>query len=198
MQLDAVQSSDLLSPLLINETLTDIPLFGNEKKALGPLINRNLQPGSIDDDLVVDTEANGAPLPAAFADATTLSERLRALRNYSREHLQGKRLASQPGQGPATIEELDRSLQTLSTKNGKPPSNRELHESLLGLTQGMKGFPKDAQAVLDHVMLLRAKERYLFDFGGNRSIVSDDPWLRDLWDWVAGSSFIRTQETCEY
>ncbi len=35
-------------------------------------------------------------------------------------------------------------------------------------------------------MLLRAKEKYLFDFALNQTIAADDPWLRDTWAWVAG------------
>ncbi|KAF5521711.1 putative WD repeat-containing protein [Colletotrichum aenigma] len=43
----------------------------------------------------------------------------------------------------------------------------------------------ESQCLLDHVMLLRAKEKYLFDCNVNRAVVSDDPWLRYMWDWIA-------------
>ncbi|KAI8154086.1 putative WD repeat-containing protein [Colletotrichum sp. SAR 10_70] len=43
----------------------------------------------------------------------------------------------------------------------------------------------ESQCLLDHVMLLRAKEKYLFDCNVNRAVVADDPWLRYMWDWIA-------------
>lgn len=51
----------------------------------------------------------------------------------------------------------------------------------------MQGLPKKAQAILDHAMLLRSKEKYLFDYPANIDITSDDPWLQDLWHWVASA-----------
>jgi hypothetical protein len=68
----------------------------------------------------------------------------------------------------------------------EPPSQRQRHENLLGETTKMVSFPSEAQAVVDHAILLRAKEKYLFDGHTNQSIVADDPWLRDVWAWVAG------------
>ena len=41
-------------------------------------------------------------------------------------------------------------------------------------------------------MLFRAKEGYLFDYAKNSRIVADDPWLRDIWAWVAGADEMAT------
>jgi len=74
---------------------------------------------------------------------------------------------------------------SLSIAPKAQPSNQDRHEKLLDLTQ-LKGLPLESQAILDHVMLLRAKEKYLFDCQLNQRVISDDPWLRDIWAWIGG------------
>lgn len=64
-------------------------------------------------------------------------------------------------------------------------SNQQAHENLLTTTLNTQGLPRKAQVILDHAMLLRSKEKYLFDYLANINITSDDPWLQDLWHWVA-------------
>jgi hypothetical protein len=62
----------------------------------------------------------------------------------------------------------------------------EIHEALLGTLVSSSGLPREAQCVVDHVRLLRAKEKYLFDAVTNRNVTSDDPWKRFVWDWIGG------------
>ena len=51
----------------------------------------------------------------------------------------------------------------------------------------MSQLSNRAQYILDHTMLLRAREGYLFNFQRNQEVVADDIWLQDVWAWVAGA-----------
>lgn len=44
--------------------------------------------------------------------------------------------------------------------------------------------------IIKEVFLHRSEEGYLFDCKKNIAIVSCDPWLQDVWEWVAGLSTI--------
>ncbi|RYP69238.1 hypothetical protein DL771_006206 [Monosporascus sp. 5C6A] len=143
--------------------------------------------GLADHDIVVDEDASNIQPDELFTAASTTAEKLRGIRRFIKDNPRESFSSSQNQQASSSDDELNESLMGLSiTSFGQVP-NRQLHEKLLALTQGARGLPKEAQAVLDHVMLLRAKENYLFDCASNREIVADDPWLQDLWDWIAGA-----------
>lgn len=175
----------MMSSMLIDAALSDIPLFGKDKQAIAPIIQNVLQCRPPDHDPVSDEEALGVEVKELYTDVSTTAEKLRGIRRYLKERSLERR-ASYDQQPQSDAEELSESLMGLSITSFGQVSNRQLHEKLLALTQGAKGLPKEAQAVLDHTMLLRAKERYLFDCAENREVVADDPWLQDLWDWIAG------------
>jgi len=137
--------------------------------------------------MIKDTMALSQPSPDTLVSLPTTSSKLIELRRFSRDVLQPKRAAKDPERRPASIEELSLSLASLNTSGGEPPTNLQLREKLLGTIWSTTGFPKEAQAIIDHTMLFRAIDKYCFDYTHNREVVSDDPWLRDLWDWVAGA-----------
>ncbi|RYP36828.1 hypothetical protein DL767_003218 [Monosporascus sp. MG133] len=143
--------------------------------------------GLADHDIVVDEDASYIQPDELFTAASTTAEKLRGIRRFLKDNPQEGFSSSQNQQASSSDDELNESLVGLSITSVGQLSNRQLHEKLLALTQGARGLPKEAQAVLDHVMLLRAKENYLFDCASNREIVADDPWLQDLWDWIAGA-----------
>ncbi len=179
----------MMSSMLIDSALADIPLFGSQKGTLAPIIQEVLQSHPPDHDPVLDDEALDVQVAELFADASTTAERLLMIRKYLKGKPQERLSSSQVQQPHPDVEKLNESLTGLSANGFGQVSNRQLHEKLLALTQGARGLPKEAQMVLDHTMLLRAKERYLFDCAVNREVVADDPWLQDLWDWIAGLSF---------
>ena len=68
----------------------------------------------------------------------------------------------------------------------KPLSSRELHEwshwtALEDVTSAEVTYAK-----LNNRMFQRCKRGYLFDCEKNRSILTDDPWLQDIWVWIEG------------
>ncbi|KAI1078438.1 hypothetical protein F5B20DRAFT_229493 [Whalleya microplaca] len=194
MQFEASQYSEVMGPHNIDKAFRDVPLFGSKKESVRAVIQQALLSPQPNIDLVGDFEASDAPLPELFTQGPNIADKLRGLRKYSKEILKPPTHPNDQIQRASTIEELDQSYTDLSVKGDGLPSNRELHERLLTSTMDTKGFPKEAQAVLDHTMLLRSKEKYLFDYVANRELVSDDPWLRDLWDWISGAAEATSDE----
>ena len=188
MQFEPTQAADILRPVVVEDALSNIPIFGPNKADLKPIIQQSLQSHGLQDEIILDHQAKETELPKAFSEASTVAGKLRALRSYSKERIiqqtQNNTSTTQPS---STNGEVDKdTIEEAST--GRSFTNRRLHEMLLNNTLGVEGFPGEAQTVLDHVMLLRAKEKYLFDCQTNRKVVSDDPWLRDVWAWIAGKS----------
>ncbi|RYO74061.1 hypothetical protein DL764_010984 [Monosporascus ibericus] len=187
MQFDAQQYPEMMSSLLIDDALADVPLFGSQKKAITPIIQNILHSHPPDHDIVVEEDAPDIQPDESFKAASTTAAKLRGIRRFLKDDPQESFSSSQNQQASSSDDELNESFMGLSITSFGQLSNRQLHEKLLALTRGARGLPKGAQAVLDHVMLLRAKENYLFDCASNREIVADDPWLQDLWDWIAGA-----------
>ncbi|KAI2639562.1 hypothetical protein GGS26DRAFT_273716 [Hypomontagnella submonticulosa] len=182
MQFEATQYPTMVGSLNIDQAFKDKALFGSNKDSVNAVVQEALLSPAPTADPVYDSEASTEKLPELFATTSKTAEKLRDLRKYSKENFEVAKLQQQ-----SSIKDLDRSLTDLSLKGNGLPSNRQLHERLLVSTLDTKGFPKKAQVILDHAMLLRSKEKYLFDYVANRDIVADDPWLRELWDWVAGA-----------
>ncbi|KAG6365178.1 hypothetical protein INS49_006786 [Diaporthe citri] len=178
MKFDTSQTIDTLGPFFVENALSDIPIFGQEKADVGAIAEDALKTYAPEDDLLVDEAASTVPLPEAFVGAKTVAEKLQALRAYIQSIARSK--------GPDSDTQLAK-LSSISLDPSPGSSNRSLHESLLRSTVELTGFPKAAQVVLDHVMLLRAKEKYLFDCRVNRAVVADDPWLKGVWGWIGGN-----------
>ena len=190
MQLETAQTTEILYPVAFEETLADIPIFASDANEISGAVQhaQHERTAQLDaDDL---DKAKRDKLPAAYFAATTVAKKLKLLRQYEKTHIrpQSKKGSqsqdvSRTGLGPGRVDLAD-STASLASLSGRPLTSQELHESLLTSTLARGGFPLEAQAVLDHVMLLRAKEQYLFDCSRNKGIVADDPWLCDVWGWV--------------
>lgn len=177
MEFDTSQSPDMLEPLVIENILSDIPLFGPEKAGVESLIKTALQVSTRDGSLVVD-ESRREAASLDLKGASTIAEKLRALKLYSREHIPQR----------AGTRDLETKKQPKASAEDGPPSPREDHERFLNDRMESLGLPSEAHAILDNIMLLRAKEMYLFNCVTNQKIVADDPCLQDVWAWVAGES----------
>lgn len=191
MKFEPGQATENLGPFLVEQALSDIPVFGPEKADIAAITDETLQNGAPDDDLLVDHLASEVPLSEAFTRADTVAEKLKVLRLYiwGLAHPDSEKLTSKQSHDPTM-------LVRLQDGQGGPTkqSSRSLHEALLQFTMETAGFPKVAQAVLDNVMLLRAKEKYLFDCQVNSAVVDDDPWLKGVWGWIGGTA--STHPTC--
>ncbi|OTB08394.1 hypothetical protein M426DRAFT_317016 [Hypoxylon sp. CI-4A] len=189
LQFESTQRPEMMGPLNFDNAVRDKPLFGEQKESVHAIVQQALKFLVTTVDPTYDLEASNEPLPNIFTNGASTAEKLKALRKYSKEVLETPNQTNDSkNQQQQSTKDLDQYLADLSLKTDGLPSNRQLHERLLASTLDTRGFPKEAQVVLDHVMLLRSKEKYLFDYGKNKDIVSDDPWLRELWDWVFGAA----------
>lgn len=174
MHFEPSQAPDMLGPVLVEQTLLDVPIFGPDNSDLNTIVGgATRSPPSTG--LVRDFDADDRPLPEAFTNASTTAEKLRALRAHVKE---------KPGQKSA--DDVTDSVADMSLSVTAPPTNRELHEELLSTLIEAQGLPIEARVVVDHIMVLRAKEKYLLDAPTNVAVVGDDPWLRYIWGWVGG------------
>ncbi|KAL2022316.1 hypothetical protein VTK56DRAFT_5714 [Thermocarpiscus australiensis] len=166
IEFEPAQRQSILAPLLTEQALSDIPLFGPEKPNIRSLVDRALSSSPVEERLSAEVPGSSG-IPAPFTPASLVADKLKTLR------------LSSDGKGDhLPAEEF--------------PSQLDRHESLLNDTKTMAGLSDQARYVLDHTMLLRAKEGYRFDYAKNQQIVADDPWLQDVWTWVAGAEAAAT------
>lgn len=185
MKFEPSQTAETLGPFFQENALSDIPIFGPDKADVGAIADSAMQMYPPEGDLLIDEAASELPLPETFTKATTIAEKLKALRTY----VWGISYPDVVGRndfGRILDQIMLIKIREDSREGASNHSNHSLHESLLRSTMEIAGFPKAAQAVLDHVMLLRAKEKYLFDCRVNRAVVADDPWLKSVWGWIEG------------
>lgn len=74
----------------------------------------------------------------------------------------------------------------LEAPPNKSCSSRELHDKSHYATHSHHLASNSVHEHLDHTLLDRAMAGYLFDCELNKKIVTEDPWLKGIWEWVAG------------
>ncbi|KAF3769858.1 hypothetical protein M406DRAFT_246127 [Cryphonectria parasitica EP155] len=182
LSLESNQAKDTLGPFVLENFLSNLPIFGPDRASVAAMADRARGDFTADHGRLEDEMASSVPLPETFTSASTISEKLKALRGY-KWGITNPDLAEKEDltlYGPMTLIKLQEGLPEESSN----VASRSLHESLLRSTMETAGFPRAAQLVLDHTMLSRAKEKYLFDCRVNRTVVDDDPWLKDVWGWI--------------
>ncbi|PHH61819.1 hypothetical protein CDD81_7922 [Ophiocordyceps australis] len=162
MQFEPSQSAAMLGPFVAEQTLSELALFGAAKAETEERLRSVLKDGLVACVRVEQLDGMEAPLPESLQAATCVAEKLRSLREYVGD------------------QEADARRQGKSVEGW-----REKHQELLGTLMTAKGLPREAQCIVDHAMLLRAKDKYLLDAAANGEIVGDDGWERYVWDWVA-------------
>jgi hypothetical protein len=177
MEFEPSQASDLLGPLFTDSILTDVPLFGTDKVDVGAVVKRSRELSSQYKDIAVDALFEEAAAPLDLNSSLAVAEKLQALRIHS-EETSARRVSPAKSGVPNSP--------GLQQHDDEPHVQRERHERLLHRKMEVQGLPSQGHIVLDHIMLLRAKEKYLFHTKTNQKVVADDPWLQDVWAWVAG------------
>lgn len=179
MDLEPPQAPEIFGPLLIENLLTDAPVFGPNRVNVEAVKHQAAELSSACSDLVIDELAEQAAAPLDVNNSLTVAEKLNALRLYKQECTARSQSQGQNGKS-----------QVMSENHDVPHVQRDRHEKLLNEKMDSRGLPSQGHAVLDHIMLLRAKEKYLFHAITNQKVVAEDPWLQDVWAWVAGKSTI--------
>ncbi|KPM43478.1 hypothetical protein AK830_g3040 [Neonectria ditissima] len=187
MQFEPSQASGMLGPLLIEQRLAEVPLFGPESAKIRTDLETALNSNTLSSVTIDDIAATTNPLPEEFHRAPAIGAKIRALRAFVRDEFQSSASASRvkPRVGDTKIVQSETNELTLASDS--LGSCREIHDALLTSLAEAEGLPREAQCVIDHTMILRAKEKYLFDAVANRDIVADDPWVKYAWDWIASA-----------
>ncbi len=174
---DACERESVLGPLFATAAKADVPVFGPDKfhsskmqKLLDTAIKKSLQSP---EDPIVDLLAS-----VDLEMSQTLSHT-----GIPRPQIEGK--GCKTGYSEKTSAELSPST--------KVYTSREVHDRLHFSTLSLVPSSKLKSELLDHVMLRRAVDGYLFDCKLNKTIVSDDQWLQDLWEWIKCKSSRRTK-----
>lgn len=186
MRFEAPQTAEIMGTFLAEQTFDEVPIFATKRDDLEERLELAQRNTVATAPMIERINEMGAPLPLSFRKATSVAQKLRILRAYVGGHkeaapggagvsyMDGETYDSETGSEGASL--ASNSLRTCS----------EVHEDLLTVLVAAEGLPSEAQSLVDHVMLVRAKEKYLFDAAANRKIVSDDPWKRFVWDWISG------------
>jgi hypothetical protein len=165
---DTKERDAVLGPLYANEAKANIPIFGSGSKeakaALNSTIKQFLQS---DVNPVVDLLSKTIQTPGGLGVAAgSISEDLEKLQMEA---------SSENGQ-----------VQRVRPDVPKITSSREKHDASHYTMRGKPEEPKTDK--LDHVMLQRALDGYLFNCKLNQTLIKDDPWLRNVWEWMEGKS----------
>lgn len=182
MQFEPSAASEMLGPLLTEQALSDYPIFGPDKANIEETADAAVKSAPQASELVGHANGYSKSLPASFHEASGIAAKLRIIRAFIQENNATDEASSKPHNSNS----LQAKTADMSLASNGLGSCRDIHESLLTTLATTSGLPPEAQSVIDHAMLFRAKEKYLFDSATNRDVVSDDPWLRFLWDWIAG------------
>ncbi|PFH57397.1 hypothetical protein XA68_15130 [Ophiocordyceps unilateralis] len=172
MRFEPSQTVEILGTFLAEQTLSEVPIFGSDKGRIEERLQEALKNKTAVSTCVEHVDENPSPLPDSFHDAKSVASQLRSLRTYV-------------GDDNGATQSEDGQANDFSLASNSLSSCRDMHEGLLSSLVTVKGLPREAQSAVDHVMLSRAKEKYLFDAAINREVVSDDPWKRFVWDWIA-------------
>ncbi|PTB79297.1 hypothetical protein M440DRAFT_1371109 [Trichoderma longibrachiatum ATCC 18648] len=185
MRFEATQASKMLAPVIMESNLSDVAIFGPDRVTIEAIVEKTLDPKTPISISVELANQISSPLPESFTKAETIAEKLRSLRNYVREESNASDTLAEGRPHANDVRRLNHGKpgSALISSNGIG-SCTEIHEALLGTLASASGLPREAQVVVDHVKLFRAKERYLFDAVTNRNVISDDPWKRFVWDWI--------------
>ncbi|GJN77501.1 WD repeat-containing protein [Purpureocillium lilacinum] len=185
MQFEPSQTVEMLGTFLAEQTLSEVPIFGPDSSNVEERLVAALRNSSVTSTKAEQLNKITTPLPEAFNQATSVAQKLRILRAYVRQESESAHHAEDGTSRNGDTNHLGNGPNEISLASNSLGSCREIHEGLLTTLVAAKGLPRQALCVVDHIMPLRAKEKYLFDAAENRSVIGDDPWKRFIWDWIA-------------
>jgi hypothetical protein len=169
---DPSESDKVLGPLYATAAKTEVPIFGPDKftsktaqQLLNATIIQNLRSenNSVVNLLSTKKPRMGHELSNISQSGGSLSEDLDKLQLEAQEDAKAK-----------------------LTTSKKISSNRQLHEEAHYTSRLDSTSAESKDELLDHVMLQRAIDGYLFDCKINKAIVRDDVWSQYIWEWIEG------------
>ncbi|CAD6442718.1 7621c237-80b6-46d4-b0cd-f253746b7def [Sclerotinia trifoliorum] len=194
---DATERRANLGPLYANELKFNTPIFGPDgyntphvQESLAAALDKALErPEAPASD--VKKETPGSQISRASFTKSTFAEAI----DRQFEIADDPVLETFPKGGGVGAESVHGSLSEklsainlLSKFKSQDPSttkicsSRDMHEILL--RSRIPASKADAM-LIDNLFIERALNGYLFDCNKNKSLVKEDPWLRDVWYWIS-------------
>ncbi|KAH9222678.1 hypothetical protein DL95DRAFT_325636 [Leptodontidium sp. 2 PMI_412] len=177
---DPVEREKVLGPLYSTAAKADVAVFGPERfttKSVTATLHAEVKKAlESAEDPVVDLLAPQDSALGARASTASAPESLGD--DFTQVNLEPKE-SKRP-----FVAENSSSESTLPTKTY---SSQELYERSHYTAISRIPSSKTTRDQLDHVMLRRAINGYLFNPKTNKNVVTDDPWLQDVWEWIAGA-----------
>ncbi|KAG4424940.1 hypothetical protein IFR04_001911 [Cadophora malorum] len=177
---DPIEQEKVLGPLYSTAAKAEIAVFGSEKltkkaiiESLYEDVKKSLQST---EDPVVDLLAPQDPASGRTASTVSAPESLGD--DFTQVHLEPKESKQRQSAPEDAIE---------TVHPNKTYSSRELYEKSHYTAVSRNPSSKATRDHLDHVMLRRATNGYLFNPKINKKILADDAWLQDVWEWIAGA-----------
>jgi hypothetical protein len=167
---DPNERENVLGPLFATAAKADVPVFGPNKFASAS----------------IKTVLNAAIKKSLHSDADPVVNLL-APTNPDLEPLKVELTQAQISSKMSKLKVVDSKISSVEADvPNKVYSSRELHDrSHYSSFSGSSTLSRDSE-LPSHVMLNRAEDGYLFDCKKNQSIVANDHWLRDVWEWIEG------------
>ncbi|KAJ8065237.1 hypothetical protein OCU04_005940 [Sclerotinia nivalis] len=194
---DATERRVNLGPLYANELKFNTPVFGSDgyntphvQKSLAAALDKALErPEASASD--VKKETPGSQISRASFTKSTFAEAIdRQLEIVNDPVLEtfakGGGVDVESGNGSLNEKlsamNLLSKLKTQDSSTTEICSSRDMHEILL--KSRIPASKADAM-LIDNLFIERALNGYLFDCDKNKSLVKEDPWLRDVWYWIS-------------
>lgn len=191
MKFEPEATPAMLGPLLVGRALSNIPVFGPDSVDIEDTVSTALKPAAPGSTRAELINGINRSLPDSFYSTKSPAQKLRAIRAFVRQELEDSDKSDALQSQLTSLNLVKDAEDGMPLASNGAESCREMHEALLSILAETQGLPREAQCVVDHSMLLRAREMYLFDAVKNRDVVGDDPWTRFVWDWIAGKSSSR-------
>jgi SEA/GATOR complex protein SEA4/MIOS len=166
---DAPEKVKVRGPLFATAAKFNVPVFGHQRfqsPKSQTLLNTTIE---------MSLRSAGDPIVDLLAS-------MELERNQS-QWLNDTRISTSRLDGEESREEVTAD----SLVSNKTYSSREVHDKSHYSTLSLSSSNKPRSELLDHVMLRRALNGYLFDCKINKVVATDDKWLRNLWDWIQGN-----------
>lgn len=195
---DAAERRANLGPIYADELKFNTPVFGPDgyhsphvQKSLTAALNKALErpenPAS-----GVKSETPGSQISRASFTKSTFAEaidRQLSIANDPVLETFAKKGGIGDDIGRGSLDDKLSAMSLLSKLKSQDSSateicsSRDMHEMLL--ESRIPASKADAM-LIDNMFIQRALNGYLFDCNKNKSLVKEDPWLRDVWYWISG------------
>jgi hypothetical protein len=174
---DPAEREKVIGPLYATAVKAEVPIFGPDK-----FTSKKIQQ-ALNSTIKQDLESEDNPVVNSLA-----TKKSRMSQTSGRIIQCGEPLAEDLNKLELATQENGKECESRNLE--KVMSSRERHDEAHYTTCLGTRTNVSKVDLLDHVMLQRAIDGYLFNCKANKAIVKDDQWLHDIWEWIEGKEAV--------